>query len=122
MFICFIFTPLSSTAQDRIALRGSSSPCEGRLEVYHDGQWGLVGHHDWMDVNGIVVCKSLDCGDHVKSGILPHIYQKSQPENFWMDQVNCTGNEKGFWHCPFNGWNNSHCLRQNFVSVVCSGK
>ncbi|XP_027006910.2 scavenger receptor cysteine-rich type 1 protein M160 [Tachysurus fulvidraco] len=113
---------MSSTAQDRIALRGSSSPCEGRLEVYHNDQWGLVGHHNWVEVNGKVVCKSLDCGDHVKSGILPHTYLKNQPEIFWMDEVNCTGNEEGLMHCPFRGWNNAYCLRQNFISVICSGK
>ncbi|XP_060737634.1 scavenger receptor cysteine-rich type 1 protein M130 [Tachysurus vachellii] len=110
-----------STAQDRIALRGSSSPCEGRLEVYHDGQWGLVGHHGWKDANGIVVCKSLDCGVHKKSGILQNTYLKNQPENFLMDEILCTGNEKWLWQCPFSGWSNTHCLRKNFVSVVCSG-
>lgn len=119
---CIIFTPLSSTAQGRIALRGSNSPCMGRLEIYHNGQWGLVGHHVWKTENGMVVCKSLGCGDYVDSGIFEDYYQTDRPSTFWLDEVNCTGKEENFLHCSSTGWNVTHCLPQNFVSVKCSGE
>ncbi|KAG7332685.1 hypothetical protein KOW79_004519 [Hemibagrus wyckioides] len=108
-------------AQDRIALRGSNSPCMGRLEVYYNGQWGLVGHHDWRSENGMVVCKSLGCGDHVKSGIFENSYQTDRPQTYWLDEVRCTGKEERLWHCNNTGWNITRCLPQNFVSVICSG-
>lgn len=118
-----IFRILSSTAQDRIVLQGSSHPCVGRLEVYHDGQWGLVGHHQWRPVNGEVVCKSLGCGDHVASGILSQTYTNISPLTiFWMDEIKCEGTENRLWECPFNGWKINQCHNHNYVSVNCSGE
>lgn len=117
-----ILGPLFSTAQ-RITLRGSSRACEGRLEVYHEDQWGLVGHHQWKPINGEVVCKSLRCGDHVKSGHLDHNY-KNLPSltTFWMDEIKCNGTESKLWDCKFNGWNITKCQKENYVSVICSGE
>ncbi|XP_060788367.1 scavenger receptor cysteine-rich type 1 protein M130-like isoform X2 [Neoarius graeffei] len=110
------------TLTQRIILRGSTHPCEGRLEVYYKQQWGLVGHHKWEPKNGEVVCKSLDCGDHVASGILYHNYKNLPPlTTFWMDEIMCNGTEDKLWKCNFSGWNVTQCQNDNYVSVKCSG-
>lgn len=107
-------------AHDRIALQGSSHPCEGRLVVYHNNQWGLVCHHQWMPTNGEVVCKSLGCGGHVESGIL----NRNLPSltKFWMNDIKCNGTEDKLWNCKFNGWGIAQCQLQNYVSVRCLGE
>ncbi|XP_046726357.1 scavenger receptor cysteine-rich type 1 protein M160 isoform X2 [Silurus meridionalis] len=121
MLLLLIYIQLTAIqAQDyRIALRGSSHPCEGHVELYYQNQWGLVGHHGWKSANGEVVCRSLGCGKHVKSGVLYHKFNGSLISNFWLDEINCTGNEQNLWNCASNGWNITHC--RNYVSVVCSG-
>ena len=50
-----------------VTLVGGSSPLEGRLEVYHDGQWGTVCDDQFNDINALVACQSLGlgCVDHV---------------------------------------------------------
>lgn len=116
---CIIFYAFH-TAQERVVLRGSSHPCEGRLEVHHNNRWGLVCHHQWTDANGEVVCKSLGCGDHEESGIL----NSNLPplKNFWMDEIKCKGTEENLWDCAFNGWGVAQCQHQNYVSVKCAGE
>ncbi|XP_037391526.1 scavenger receptor cysteine-rich type 1 protein M160 [Pygocentrus nattereri] len=113
------------TAQNRIALRGPDSPCEGRLEVYNDGEWGLVCYHGWNSENGQdhkngeVVCKSLGCGQHVESGHNKDSYKNHQlPTKYWMDEVKCSGTENNLWDCKKP--RDTHCEADNYVTVKCS--
>ncbi|KAB5567211.1 hypothetical protein PHYPO_G00230190 [Pangasianodon hypophthalmus] len=121
MWFLLIYIQLTAIqAQDRIALRGSSHPCEGRLEVYYKNQWGRVGHHQWRDENGAVVCKSLGCGDHVESMILQEA-SSSSFTNCWLDEIKCKGTENKLWDCESSSWNATQCHPHTYVSVRCSG-
>ncbi|KTG31847.1 hypothetical protein cypCar_00027801, partial [Cyprinus carpio] len=108
-----------------VTLRGSDSPCKGRLEVYHGDkkQWGLVCHFGWKKENGEVVCKSIGCGNHKHSDRELTLYKDSPlPQQYWMDEVKCTSKEESLWKCPYvDITKKEQCDESSFVAVECSG-
>ena len=49
-------------AESEVRLVGGSTAQEGRLEIYHDGQWGTVCDDSFTVENGNVVCRQLGLG------------------------------------------------------------
>lgn len=107
-------------------LRGSDSPCKGRLEVRRDSKspWGLVCYYGWTKENGAVVCESLKCGNVTRSGLDRTLYTNPPlPKQYLMDQVNCESTYKpktNLWECKFAPPSDQKC-RDGFVYVECSG-
>lgn len=113
-----IYVIAQGTAEGNIRLRGGSSENEGRVEVFHQGEWGTVCDDNWKEENARVVCYELGFTSVRKA------LQSFGPGRgrVWMDQVNCNGSESAFVECPNSGWGNTACTHQEDVGVICSGK
>lgn len=96
-----------------------SSPCSGRIEVFHNKEWGTVCDADWDVHDSHVLCKELDCGEVVKTLGGAHFGQGSGP--IWLDKVSCTGQEATLSECPKGLWGEHHCDHSKDASVECSG-
>ena len=90
----------------------------GRVEVYHNGQWGTICDDGWNMRDARVVCRQLGYlfavralkGDQVPSG----------SGAIWLDDVACTGKEQNIGRCMHDGWGNSDCEHREDAGVECS--
>lgn len=110
---------LSAAQQPAVRLVSTSgSPSnEGRLEVYHNGQWGTVCDHAFDDVAATVACRQLNISDAGAS-----LGNRHGPGNgtIWLDDVQCEGTEASLDGCQHNGWGSHvHCQHSDDVSIAC---
>uniref|UniRef100_A0A8B9CQ49 Soluble scavenger receptor cysteine-rich domain-containing protein SSC5D n=1 Tax=Anser brachyrhynchus TaxID=132585 RepID=A0A8B9CQ49_9AVES len=103
----------------RVRLVNGPSRCAGRVEVFHNKQWGTVCDDGWDLSDAKVVCQHLGCGTAVSAPGKAHFGQGADP--IWLDDVECTGTEANFSHCNLNGWGLHNCNHEEDAGVVCSG-
>ncbi|XP_063803816.1 scavenger receptor cysteine-rich type 1 protein M130-like [Pseudophryne corroboree] len=105
----------------RLRLAGGPSRCAGRVEVYHQGEWGTVCEYlwSWVMKDTEVVCRQLNCGNVIS--VTRATTYGLGTGRIWMDGLRCNGNELALWHCPFSGWGDTRCEHEEDVGVICSG-
>lgn len=92
---------------------------EGRVEIYHDSEWGTICDDGWGIEEGITVCKQLGYSSalSVQSGA----YFGSGSGVIWLDDVDCNGSdETRLDGCSRGGWGVHDCTHQEDVGVRCS--
>ena len=88
----------------------------GRLQVYHDGQWGLVCEGNFGREEAQVACRQLGFADGEEgyggagSGGLP----------FWLKGVQCQGTESRLVNCSHRGLQEHSCGSFDITGVECS--
>lgn len=96
---------------------GGSRQNEGRVEVFHDGEWGTVCDDFWGYSDAAVVCRQLGFGD---SGVAYSYARFGRGEGpIWLDNVACTGYELRLEDCPSNGWGIHNCGHYSDAGVRC---
>ncbi len=103
-----------------VRLVNGNSPCAGRVEVYHRGQWGTVCDDGWDMSDAAVVCRELDCGEPVDALGHAHFGQGSGP--IWMSILMCAGTDSTLKNCRSSGWNKPVCGHNGDAGVICSGE
>ena len=94
---------------------------EGRVEVYHNGEWGTVCDDGWDLNDAKVVCGELGLGP----AIAPRRYAfyGQGAGRIWLNNLNCTGNELIIGNCSHSGWGTHSCSHSKDAGVKCaSGK
>ncbi|XP_070684592.1 scavenger receptor cysteine-rich domain-containing protein DMBT1-like [Pempheris klunzingeri] len=113
-------TPASNSTGVGVRLaNGGTSPCSGRVEVYHKGQWGTVCDDGWDLRDAKVVCRQLGCGT-ARSALQNAAFgQGSGP--IWLDDLGCSGNESSITECRHEGFGVHNCGHYEDASVICDG-
>ena len=93
---------------------------EGRVEVYHNGEWGTVCGVDWDLNDAQVVCRQLGFGPAITARDSAFYGEGSRVE-IWLDNVDCIGTELNIEDCSHNGWGIQDCYSHYYdAGVQCS--
>ena len=102
-----------------LRLVGGSSPSEGRVEIYRNGQWGTVCDDYWDSNDGHVACRQLGypAGSEAVFGSA-HFGRGPNTSPIWLDDLRCRGSEASLLDCPSTRWHN--CFHGEDAGVRCN--
>lgn len=102
-----------------IRLVGGSYPWEGRVEVYHNHQWGTICDDSFDKQDAQVICAML--GYYRYGSITAYdsaaFGQGSGP--IMLDDLHCSGYESDISQCGSGGWLVHNCGHGEDASVSC---
>ena len=96
-----------------------SSPNEGRVEVFHDGQWGTVCDDSWDLTEAGVVCRQLGFSAAIESKSIAFFGQGTG--KIWLDDVRCSGSQTRLDDCLASAWGLHNCGHREDAGVICAG-
>ncbi|XP_077977747.1 uncharacterized protein LOC144433313 [Glandiceps talaboti] len=103
----------------RVRLEGGFSYFDGRVEVFHHGEWGIVCDQDFDINDADVVCKENDFPLGLDFFQPAGVYGAPNLP-IWMSGSKCIGNELTIWECPAQPpVGRSGCTAYDEVNLYC---
>lgn len=115
-----LLSPFPPPGTPALRLVGGRSRCSGRLEVFHEGEWGTVCDDMWDLLDVAVVCRELDCGEALAAPGRAFFGEGSSV--IWLDDVQCQGEESMLSECHTSLWGTTNCRHSEDAGAVCSGE
>ena len=104
-----------------IRLQGPlSSNGTGRVEVFYNGIWGTICDDFWDIRDAQVVCRQLGYQKALQA--LQGYDVPSGSGQIWLDDVDCTGNERNLAGCSHRKWGVHNCVHSEDAGVKCIPK
>ncbi|XP_031568094.1 uncharacterized protein LOC116302847 [Actinia tenebrosa] len=100
-----------------VRLVDSSRQSRGRVEIFHEGQWGSICYDGWDTRQAQVVCRMLGY-----PAALWHYGMRCYRDcsKIWLKNVRCNGNELSITQCDHGPWGVSNCSSgSRYAAVEC---
>ncbi|XP_059969415.1 antigen WC1.1-like [Mesoplodon densirostris] len=107
-----------------LRLKDGGHRCEGRVEVKHQGVWGMVYVKYWFVDDADVVCRELGCGAAVDAPRGAYFGPRLSP--IWHVYYKCKATASSFnikdcFYSNFENYNHTFSHEQS-IGVVCSAR
>uniref|UniRef100_A0A667ZGG6 SRCR domain-containing protein n=1 Tax=Myripristis murdjan TaxID=586833 RepID=A0A667ZGG6_9TELE len=97
-----------------VSVRLAGGRERGRVEVLHNEEWGTVCNDNFDRKDGRVICRMLHYQD------VDYVFTATVGTgNIWLDDLQCTGNERSIFDCPHNGVGVHNCNHNHDAGVHC---
>ncbi|XP_072167399.1 scavenger receptor cysteine-rich domain superfamily protein-like [Diadema setosum] len=110
----------SDPEEGRVRLVNGKGNHQGRVEIFHDGVWGVVCDDYWDIEDAQVVCRQLGYHDAVSAESSAYFGQASGATPILLDNVFCTGDEDRLTDCNSNSWGTNDCSHSEDAGVICT--
>ena len=104
---------------------------EGRLEVFHNGEWGTVCDDRLDNRRNIAPQKACQFMGYATGHLIPRGTVSRAPDSqpIWLDDVRCFAGSNHWTgapaeklhHCYHAGWGNNNCSHDENVHLSCTG-
>ena len=91
---------------------------EGRVEVYHNGEWGTVCDDEWDLNDAQIVCYEANLGTAVAAR--HNAFYGEGNGTIWLESINCVGSELTIESCSHGEWGIHSCSHSQDVGVKCA--
>lgn len=118
---CVVGTPKADGGCSNVRLYSSATetpPTEGRLEIFHAGEFGSVCDDNFGKAAAEVVCRQLGFIGGVK--VEDSSVYGPAPDRIWLDEVDCDGTEEYLEDCGHYGWGVTDCSHHEDVGLRCT--
>ena len=117
--VCGGDQPIVNSGEGEVRLVDGTDANRGRLEVYHNGEWGTVCDDNFNLNDARVACRQLGLSEPYSGNFQYDATGGSGA--ILMDNLACAGDEAALAHCPFNGWGVHNCGHSEDVGLICDG-
>ncbi|XP_072169982.1 neurotrypsin-like [Diadema setosum] len=120
--ILTIVTATFGEYEGNVRLVDGTSALNGRVEVFHDQQWGTVCDDFWSSNDAVVVCRQLGYTTAKRAVSNAYFGEGSADQPIHLDDVLCDGTESRLINCRHNEWGDENCEHDEDAGVECTNQ
>ncbi|CAC5355692.1 unnamed protein product [Mytilus coruscus] len=98
-----------------LRIHSTSQTNKGRLEIYHEDEWGTVCDNQFENVDAEVACRQLG---YCSGMMIPSNLVYDGQGAIWLNDVDCSGSETKLLNCSYS-IETSQCHHYEDVGVHC---